>query len=220
MGIILKITSFVAVWMFTCLAQEVLKEDLKQEELKIQQHPVEGSLFEIAEQDMLEMIEERLKKAQETGKLETFEKEVQERIKKSARTPKSLNLPITKSERTVLVDPSIVIREDIKDHKGIYLAKAGTRLNPLDHIKLSKGLLFIDGDNPKQVDFALKHKESFNIVLTGGSPIALEEQHREKFFFDQNGLICKKYGITHSPAKIEQSGNQLQVTEFVLETVE
>lgn len=179
-------------------------------------HPVEGELFDISEEDMLDMLMRRLHQAKEDGKLEDIENKMKERVQQSALYPKSLDLRACTRERIYYVDPSLTITEDIKDHEGKMIVAAGTKINPLDHMNLSKGLLFIDGTIEDQVDYAIRNQEKFHVLLTKGSPILLGEKHQQKFYFDQNGLSVKRYGIEHVPASLEQEGKRLKITEFVL----
>ena len=46
-----------------------------------------------------------------------------------------------------LYDPSYTVPEDIYDHKGHLLYKAGYKVNPLNQVPLRERLIFINGDN-------------------------------------------------------------------------
>ena len=119
------------------------------------------------------------------------------------------------------IDPTLVVEGDIILPEGIpnggnKLAKKGDRINPLHTLKPRKGLLFIDGDNPAHIEYALHVKDAFDSVLVSGKPIELEERLNSPIFFDQGGIITKRYGITHVPAKMEVDGDRLKFTEFKL----
>ena len=101
--------------------------------------------------------------------------------------------------------------QDLADHNGKVFARAGEQFNPLDRVKMSP-MLFIDGDNEKQINWALKkisEKKIFRhdfakIVLVKGSPFDLQEKLKRSIYFDQQGLLTKKLGIEHVPAIVFQ----------------
>jgi conjugal transfer pilus assembly protein TraW len=185
-------------------------------------HGVQGELFEIAEEDMIEVLMQRLNQLKESGKLAEFQKEFQEKAKKRLLEPKAVShVTPTTHERVFYVDPTLTIEGGIVlpegiPHAGHVLARKGDRINPLHTLKPHKGLLFIDGDDEAQQQFALEHAHQFDICLVKGKPLDLEEQLNLPIFFDQGGIITKRYGISHIPAKMEVDGDRLKFTEFKL----
>ncbi len=185
-------------------------------------HGVQGELFEIAEEDMIEVLMQRLNQLKESGKLAEFQKEFQEKAKKRLLEPKAVShVTPTTHERVFYVDPTLTIEGGIVlpegiPHAGHVLARKGDRINPLHTLKPHKGLLFIDGDDEAQQQFALEHAHQFDICLVKGKPLDLEEQLNLPIFFDQGGIITKRYGISHVPAKMEVDGDRLKFTEFKL----
>lgn len=178
---------------------------------------VHGALFEIVEEDMLEFLLKRLHTLKDSGKLREIEENTKAKVKERVLNPTPVaGLSETKVERSYLHDPTLVVDQDIKTPDGALIATRGQKVNPLDHLSLSKGLLFLDGDNKHQLHWALQHKDKFYIVLTKGSPLKLVEQFGVKLYFDQAGIITKRYGIKHIPARIEQTGETLRVTEFLI----
>lgn len=99
-----------------------------------------GHTYSIQEQNILEYLRERLLKASDE-ELELFTKKQIQRI----REPKALNLPNATSYRSFFYDPSVTVKEDIKDHEGNIIVKCGTKYNPLDNCSLNSHLLFFDG---------------------------------------------------------------------------
>lgn len=178
---------------------------------------VHGALFEIVEEDMLEFLLMRLSALKNSGKLQEIEDSIKEKTKERVlHPPPVVGLSETKVERSYLHDPTLVVDQDIKTPDGALIATRGQKVNPLNHLSLSKGLLFIDGDNKHQLHWAFQHKDKFYIILTKGSPLKLGEQFGTKFYFDQAGIITKRYGIKHIPARIEQTGETLRITEFII----
>jgi conjugal transfer pilus assembly protein TraW len=194
----------------------------KPADITVVDHGVHGELFDIAEEDMIAVLMRRLTQLKESGKLDEFQKEFVEKAKKSVLEPKAIaHITHTTHERVFYVDPTLTIEGDIilpegMPHAGHVLAKKGGRLNPLHTLKPHKGLLFIDGDDEVQQQFATEHAHQFDIVLVKGKPIELESTLNIPIFFDQGGLITTRYGIKHIPAKMEIDGDRLKFREFKL----
>lgn len=192
--------------------------------VKVVDHGVYGELFSIDEEDMIAVLMRRLGALKESGKLEEFQKEFQAKAKKSVLEPKAVShITATTNTRVFFVDPTLVIEGDIHlpnsvSSEGHVLARKGDRVNPLHTLKLSKGLLFIDGDDKAQQQLAVHMAAQFDIVLVKGKPIELEEALNLPIFFDQGGVLTKRYGIRHVPAKLEvdleNKADRLKITEF------
>lgn len=182
---------------------------------------VQGATFEVKEQSLLEVIYAKLKSLESTNKLADHQKEIQARVKHSIENP----LPvagITKatSYSSRIYDPSIIIDEDIKDHKGNFIARKGTHVNPLDHQSFGKPLLLIQGDDESQVSWALKQDTKDTgvvIVLVSGKPLQLARRHKKMFYFDQGAILSNKFGIKAVPARISQKEKVLLIEELNIE---
>ena len=59
-------------------------------------------------------------------------------------------------ERSWIFDPAMQVGHDILDNKGHVIARAGQRVNPLDFVAIRQKLVFIDGDDRDQVNWALR----------------------------------------------------------------
>lgn len=177
---------------------------------------VQGATFEVKEQSLLEMIYAKLKSLETTNKLIQHQKEIQERVKASIENPQPV-VGVTKaiSYTSRIYDPSIIIDEDIKDHKGNFIARKGTHVNPLDHQSFGKPLILIQGDDEPQVSWALK--QDAKIVLVSGKPLQLARNHKKMFYFDQGAILSNKFGIKAVPARISQKDNRLLIEELNLE---
>jgi conjugal transfer pilus assembly protein TraW len=203
-------------------AETLLLGNEKELEITLVDHGVHGELFEIMEEDMIEVLMRRLGQLKESGKLAEFQKEFQEKAKKRLLEPKAVShMTPTTHERVFYADPTLTIEGDIVlpeglNNAGHVLARKGDRVNPLHTLKPHKGLLFIDGDDEAQQQFAVEHAHQFDICLVKGKPLALEEHLNLPIFFDQGGIITKRYGIAHVPAKMEIDGDRLKFTEFKL----
>ena len=115
-------------------------------------------------------------------------------------------------DRSRLFDPSIRVTEDIRDDKGRLIAQAGTLINPLDYVTLSKDLLFVDGRDEAQVAWALAFEHPAKI----GPVAALMRKHKRPLYFDQKGLLTRRFQIAAVPASVAQDGRRLRIREFPL----
>jgi conjugal transfer pilus assembly protein TraW len=192
--------------------------------IAIKDHGVYGTLFEIEEEDMLQLMMKRLNALKESGKLEAFQEAIVKKAKKQALEPKALtHITHTKHKRVFTFDPSLKIQNDVivpKEVNGqeVVLARKGDIINPLDKVTPAKGFLFIDGDDPKQQDLIKEMSKRFDIVLVKGKPLTLQEKMGVQIFFDQGGALTKRFGIRHVPATFEvdpKNNKQFRVTEFV-----
>lgn len=205
-----------------------------------------GETFEISEKDLLEQIFSRLKVLQETGKLEAEQKKIRERVKEMVFHPQAVTgITPTKVRREYQFDPTITVTRDLTDHRGQIFAKKGDRFNPLDRISFSKPLLFIDGDDEKQIKWAIfKIKENpfSKLILVKGSPLDLQKRLTDventacpaqakqlqqmpalqALYFDQHGVLTTKLGIKHVPAIVFQKktadGSNKNVLTIIEET--
>jgi conjugal transfer pilus assembly protein TraW len=175
----------------------------------------QGAMFEVKEQSLLEVIYAKLRTLEFTNKLAYHQKEIQERVKTSLENPKPVP-GITKatSYKSRTYDPSIIVDEDIKDHKGHYIVRKGTHVSPLDYHSFGKPLLLIQGTDDTQVQWALK--QDAKIVLVSGKPLQLAGTHKQIFYFDQGAVLSNKFSIKAVPARISQKGKMLLIEECSL----
>jgi conjugal transfer pilus assembly protein TraW len=179
-----------------------------------------GALFDIKEISLLEIIQKKLAHLNASGDILKHQKIIQQRVQKTIENPPSVKgLQKATSYRSYFYDPTIVVGSDIKDLKRNILAKKGQRVNPLETVSLKKDLLFIDGNDVKQVSWALNQKAQKNakIILVAGKPLDLMDFYHEKFYVDQSGVLSQKFDLKAVPAKISQRGLTLLVEEIPLE---
>ena len=179
-----------------------------------------GRTSEIKEVDAIEEIKGKLSDMEARGELdehnERMKKEVSDRIK----SPKSLNLGRVSEVREYEYDPSIEVKEDLRDARGIVFHRKGTKVNPLDVVSMPYELIFFDGEDEDQLKYVIKKYEESEIkpklILTGGSPIKLEEEYKLDFYFDQRGVLIKQLGIKAVPAIVMQDGKVLKIREVMV----
>jgi conjugal transfer pilus assembly protein TraW len=167
------------------------------------------------------------------------QKEMQKIARKSVEEPKPLS-GIGRASKTIThsFDPSYVLDEDIILPCGKVLHRAGTVINPLDHMSWSGRLIFIDARDKEQVqwlqkelvyleenqvkevnanastDKATGENTNTKIILTGGKPFEIENMLDRKVYFDQFGELTGKFNIQNVPAIAEQDGKMLKITEI------
>lgn len=171
--------------------------------------------FAIVEETPLVVIEKKLKEAQQSGKLESLQEELVERVRHSVLNPPPvLEIGRAQQTRSWTYDPSFTVSKDLSDHKGNVFAKKGQRINPLETVPFGDPFIFIDGDDEDQVYWAIS--QPGDIVLTKGSPTHLSQKYERPFFFDQGGSLTKKFSIKNVPAYVRQEKKVLVVEEVAL----
>ena len=97
---------------------------------------------------------------------------------------------------------------------------AGTRKNPLEVVGLSKHLLFFDARDPRQV---VRARELIDVyqgrvkpILVGGSYMDLMKAWKLRVYYDQEGVLVRKFGITAVPAIVSQEGQRLRIDEVLV----
>jgi len=184
-----------------------------------------GSTFPITEPDLLQQIESQLNHYQKNGKLDQFNQQYLEEFKKQVTNPHKIT-GITKSEKETFreFDPTTELEEDILIPEGegqkILYAK-GTKINPLDYMKFDEPLIFIDGEDEYQINFAHdyfdKNKRA-KIILINGKPGLKEIQNNESqnkeyyHFFDQWGAYSMRFSINKVPSVVFQREDAKSLT--------
>jgi len=178
-----------------------------------------GQTFPIIEADLLTTIETRLRTLEAGGGIERLQREMQEQAVASVRRPRRVDgmTPAT-TKRDWLFDPSIVTEDDMVDAKGNLIAARGTKVNPLDMVQLRQALVFIDGDNAAELQWALRtwSDTAAKIIFVSGSPFDAMKPWQRRFYFDQGGTLTTKFGIRHTPAVVSQAGSGLRISELPL----
>lgn len=174
-----------------------------------------GSVFKVAEISILEVIEGRLQAMEKAGKMEAVQRELQEKVKDKVNRPTPVEgMTKAKSIKKTKFDPTFVVSQNIKDNKGNLIASAGASYNPLDHKSFGEPLIFIDGDDLSQIQWAIS--KGGKIILVNGAPLELSRVHKKAFYFDQGGALTEKLGITEVPSLIRQEEKHLVIETILL----
>ena len=186
---------------------------------------IHGQVFEIAERDILEEIEEKLNRLHKDGALEDIQKKHTAQARQAVERPKAVEgISHALKSRTWFHDPSLMISKDIKDHKGRLVARAGTLINPLKHVPFRRHFVFIDGDKKEQIiwlknTYSMKD-QSLKVILVKGAPLALSEDLKMPVYFDQGGKLTQHFKIKAVPAVVRQEGLKLRVEEIEIQEKE
>jgi conjugal transfer pilus assembly protein TraW len=176
----------------------------------------QGTVWSIAEPDLLQQIHARLMQLERTGETARLNEELRRRTVARVNRPMPVPGLIQASvNRAWVFDPTITVERDIADDKGRVIIAAGTRVNPLDTVPLRAPLVFLDGDEPDQVAWALARfgRTSAKFILVKGAPLELMKARQRRFYFDQGGTLVKRFDIRAVPASVEQQGRVLRITE-------
>lgn len=199
---------------------------------------VKGHVFSIDEQPFLQMISERLEKVD----MEKEKKKMQAITKDRVENPRAVEgISNADEDKSFYLDPTYVVEKDIILPCGKLLHKAGTKINPLDHMDFDRRLFVIDAREEPQVDWlkiklkanieeqTINHKNNQSkakkledrVMLVGGKPFDLQEELKEEgidmtVYFDQIGDITGRFGIKHTPAIAYQEHKQIRIDQFNL----
>jgi conjugal transfer pilus assembly protein TraW len=204
-----------------------------------------GKNHMIAEPDIQSDIRRKLEIYERGGKLKEFEDNYKKVVIKQIKEPnRVVGIANASKDSTRKLDPITEIEEDIMIPKGLsqvmdardyqaqlngkeveyeVLYKAGTMVNPLKYMRFNEPLIFIDGNNEEQLEFARnRHDENplSRIILIDGKPGLREVDGREYYYyFDQWGAYSERFNISNVPSVVWQKEGEevLTIDEIKLE---
>lgn len=193
---------------------------------------VRGAIYPIAEPDMLSQIEARLIDLAKTGELAQHQKALAARVKAHILRPPPVkgisDLPPGKTAVSRPFDPSRVLASDIRGPRGVLIALAGTRINPLDAQRFGEVLVFANGDNAKQLAWLKQtggklspnDPRPVKLIWVKGDIEKGQKALGKRVYFDQAGHLCHRFGIHYTPTRVFQpktAEHTLQVEEVALD---
>lgn len=188
---------------------------------------VKGQLYKI-DRDAREQMKDQIRAKEKNGQIDKFWRDYRDKTVNAVKYPAPLGVRTDVSFRTELKDLKFVLPQDYRDEKGKVIAARGTVIEPLKIQPLTSGLIFIDGTDQAQINYAIAagRKERLKIVLTAGSPYELRVKYKDHewnggktipFYYDQRKMVINQlrqlYGVnvTSVPAKLSQRGSQMQI---------
>lgn len=201
-------------------AKDILATDKGAKDAVARDLGVYGEVFPVAERSLLEVIKAKLQALSDSGKLSDHQNTIVQKTKERLKRPEPVgNVHKTITPRSFAYDPSITVSDDLKDHEGRVFHRKGTKVNPLEMRSLPAPLLFVDGDDETQVAWAIqqfrqtKTDAKPKIIFVKGAPFELSDKLGFPVYFDQSGVLIKKFGITQVPATVSQKDKVLWVEE-------
>lgn len=173
-----------------------------------------GQTYPIIELPADKLIAQRIQSFSPQQKAE-IEKQFLAKTKASVIHPQGYSLPRAAKNSKRLLDPSVHFPEDILDANGKVIISKNAKVNPLDHVSLDKPLVFFDGEDEEQKDWVKKHNLEATLILTNGEPLTLQEEWRQKIFFDQGGKFRAHFSLKALPTIVTQEGKRLRIEECV-----
>lgn len=180
----------------------------------------QGPSYPVTEPDLLEAIQARLAEKQRTGEIQRLQREAANRARNLAESPPPVkSVQTTRVARAFDFDPAYTAPATVRGPDGAVLVAAGTRVNPLTYVGLSRPLYFFDGRDSRQIKMALAANKQqpggVKLIMTAGKPLDFMRRHRIQTFFDQGGTLVARLGIRQVPARVAQQGTVLRIEEIV-----
>jgi conjugal transfer pilus assembly protein TraW len=174
---------------------------------------ISGTVFEIAEKDALQELEDKaksinweqyLKKSNIRGHVENYK-------------PQDLSsLPKAKTNRTYTVDMTYTLSYDIPDGKGGILYPKGYSFNPLQYVSYNQTLVFINGADKSQIEWfkqsAFYKEIKVKVLLTDGSYVKIMKDLKIPVFYATN-IITERFNISAVPAVVTFKNQAAEVRE-------
>ncbi|PTT93022.1 conjugal transfer protein [Pelomonas sp. HMWF004] len=180
------------------------------------------------DRDAREQLKDVARRKQQNGELDAYWKTYREKMEEAIRHPAPLGIATSYARLATVRELKFTLPSDYRNERGQVVAKAGTVIEPLKIQPLRSGLIFIDGRDPRQVNYAIEQgrKQPLKIVLTAGSPLDLRIKYKDSpwlnsigipFYFDQRKMISNNlkmlYGIDLKtvPVMMKQQGDKLAI---------
>jgi conjugal transfer pilus assembly protein TraW len=178
-----------------------------------------GPTYPISEPHLLDDLQQRLHRLEANGELDRRIALGRQRSEAAVQQPAPVaGIVSTRTPRTFFFDPSFTLDRNVLDAQGHLLFAAGLRKNPLDVVSLSSHLLFFDARDPRQRDQARRliahYRGRIKPILVGGSYLELMQAWQRPVYFDQQGRLTRRFGITQVPALVSQEGVRLRIDEL------
>jgi conjugal transfer pilus assembly protein TraW len=156
---------------------------------------------------------------EKSGELARLQENYKQKVIDAVEKPRPVHgVSTTETARTFYVDPTWTLDRNVVDEQGKLLFPAGTKVNPLDYAPLTQYLLFFDQREKAQVAFARRFIEQSKArvkpILVGGEPLKLMRQWKREVFYDQGGVLSRKFLLKQSPAIVSQEGKRLRIDEI------
>ena len=174
---------------------------------------VHGKLYEIKEESMLSYVIRRTGEIDMRVLREDMEKELEESYAEHSLV--SLDVPSATEERVRYVDPSVIVRNPLRDHAGKIISPAGT-VNPLDHVSLSKSILVLRENQLKRAFEKMSGKGERPILVITDGDIQRASSLAGQVVYKATPFMLRRLQIEKVPSFVTQKGKKLRVEEMIL----
>lgn len=181
-----------------------------------------------ADQDGREQLKALAKQKVDQGAFDAFKREFIKRNVDAIKNPAPLGIGTAYGHRIELKEARYVMPSDVKDQDGRTVVRRGAVIEPLRINPLQSGLMFIDGRDEAQVQYAIKAYRAMplKIVLVAGSAFDLRVRFKDlvvngmrtvPFYFDQRAMIIRQLNalyridINSVPALLTQAGDNVRL---------
>lgn len=178
-----------------------------------------GPTYPVGEDSALDMIMQKLRDKEKSGELKKIEEAAKRRALHSITTiPPLAGLTTVTTRSQRLIDPSVTYKKAVTTDTGQIVIPAGTTINPLDIMPLSKRLVFFDGRDAEQCEavrrLVKQYARGIKPILVGGSWLDLSKAWKTQVYVDQRGTLVERFGIHAVPTIIRQQGKALLLEEI------
>jgi len=172
-----------------------------------------GPIYPVGEESALTMIMNRLQEKERSGELQTLKNvAVQRAINSATHREPVAGVGTVVMRRQHLIDPTVRYEQAVTTDTDELVIPAGTTINPLRMMNLSKRLVFFDGRDIEQVAAVQRMVSSGSTIkpiLIAGSWLELTRSWKQQVYFDQKGALSKRFGVRAVPTVISQQGDML-----------
>lgn len=183
-----------------------------------------GPTWGVEEESLIEQIKQRMA-------LIDWEQKKKNAIKRYWSKQKPIQLPLATKSQTFFVDPTMKVKRDITNARGVTLAKAGQVGNPLKIINNAYlGLYIVDPNDSLQLDWLDRQAPTFNfkdqILITGIDPQRgwnqlsdLRKRYKRNIFL-LDGQLVNRFSLKAVPAIVSIEDSHLKIREIAIKELD
>lgn len=178
-----------------------------------------GVTYPIAERDMIELMQERMRQKVESGEVAATQRDMVDRARKMVARPQGIKLPRAQVYKSFEMGVSYKLPNNILDSSGKVLFWAGTTINPLDVKSLTQAFCFVDGDDDLQISWLRNNcadPSRYRVVLVNGNYLDVSARLGRRIYFDQRSYLTNRFGLQALPTIVSQKGKSLNVEEIAI----
>lgn len=175
---------------------------------------VHGKLYEIKEEDMLSYVQRKAGEIDMRALREDIKRKLEESYAEYSSV--SLEVPSVIEKRVRHIDLSVNVRYPLYDHTGKIISPAG-RVNPLDHVSLSRGILVLREDQIGRALEEVRESEEKPILILTDGDIRRASSLAGRIVYKANPFMLRRLQIEKIPSLIIQEGRKLRIEEMPLQ---